>query len=91
MKKTLWKREIIAAPAAINPPRNNKAMMMPSNRTSCCFLLSILSRARIMTKTKMLSTDNAYSVSHPAKNSGRAVGDSTQFGIKIPKTIAALT
>jgi hypothetical protein len=39
----------------------------------------------------MLSTESAYSVSHPAKNSGRAVGDSTQFGIKTPNTIAALT
>ena len=91
MKKTPWKREINAAPAAINPPRNKSAIMIPSKRTSCCFLLSILSLARIITKTKMLSTESAYSVSHPAKNSGRAVGDSTQFGIKIPKMIAALT
>ena len=39
----------------------------------------------------MLSTESAYSVSQPAKNSGRAVGESTQFGIRIPKAIAALT
>ncbi|CAB4924858.1 unannotated protein [freshwater metagenome] len=45
----------------------------------------------MMTNTKMLSTESAYSVSHPAKNSGLAVGESTQFGIKIPNAIAALT
>ena len=82
---------MIALPAAIKPPRSNKAMMIPSNRTNCCLVFSTCKRLKMMTNTKMLSTDNAYSVNQPAKNSFCEFTSVVQLGIKIPKTIAADT
>ena len=90
-KKALEKRSIIALPAAMKPPRRTSAIIIPSNNTSCCLVLLTFSRFKIMTKTNILSTERAYSVSHPAKNAFWASGSGVQFGMKKPKINAALT
>ena len=82
---------MMTLPAAINPPRKTSAMRIPRSRTSCCRFFSTFRRLKIMTKTKMLSTDRAYSVIHPAKNSFCAFGSEVQFGINRPNPIAEET
>ena len=72
----------IALPAAMKPPRSTSAMMIPNSNTSCCLVFSTCRRLKMITKTKMLSTDNAYSVNHPAKNSFCAFGSDVQLGMK---------
>ena len=71
-------------------PRKIKAIIIPISKTSCCFVLSILNRARIKIKINKLSTDSEYSVIQPAKNSPR---DWVVFQTpsEYPKAIAALT
>ena len=71
-------------------PRNINAIMMPINSTNCCFVLSILNRARIKINIKRLSTDSEYSVIQPAKNSPRA-WVVFQTPSEYPNAIAALT
>ena len=69
MKNTQVYLEMAAEPRAINIPLKTSAMMIPTNKTNCCFVLSILNRARIRIKINKLSIDSEYSVIQPAKNS----------------------
>ena len=82
MKKAPENFSRIAAPAAMKPPRRTRAIIIPKSSTSCCLVFSTCRRLRMITNTKMLSTDNAYSVNQPAKNSFCASGSDVQLGMK---------
>jgi len=67
-----------------------KLLEIPTSKTNCCLVLSILNLAKIKIKINKLSTDNEYSVIQPAKNSPRAwvvLHSPSEY----PKIIAALT
>ncbi len=57
------------APSAMKIPRSTIAMTMPVISADCCSLAGTRKLLMMSRKTKRLSTDSEYSVSHPAKNS----------------------
>ena len=65
----LEKRAINVAPAGINNPRIAIVNRIPIISTNCCFSLGTFNLDKIITNTKILSIESAYSVSQPAKNS----------------------
>ncbi len=57
------------APSMMKIARRTSAMMMPTISTSCWYRRGTANWLMSRTKTKRLSTDRLYSVSHPATNS----------------------
>ena len=64
-----WKCASIAPPTIMNTARMTKAPKMPQKSTRRCHIGEILKYVKMATKTKRLSTDNAFSITEPVKNS----------------------
>ena len=70
---TQWKAASSAAPTTMKTPRVMSAPRMPQNSTRCCSFSGTAKNENAARKTKMLSTDSAFSMSHAWKNSSAAV------------------